>query len=77
MKCPSSRFPILALFSFLACAPFLLAQDELKFNVPYACNDGVTYVVHKCLVSRRVKCATTRPKDSPSATTRAPPSSIR
>ena len=26
----------------------LAAQDSLRLNVPYACPDGSTYVVHKC-----------------------------
>jgi hypothetical protein len=31
------------------CVPAgLLAQDGLKFNVPYLCSDGSTYVVHHC-----------------------------
>ena len=50
MRCACSPSLILASFFFFACAASLPAQDELKFNVPYACNDGVTYVVHKCLV---------------------------
>jgi hypothetical protein len=47
MKRPSSLFAIIALF--FASAASLRAQDGLQFNVPYLCNDGVTYVVHKCL----------------------------
>src|SRR3989442_5232109 len=31
-----------------AAASLLSAQDSLQFNVPYACPDGSTYVVHKC-----------------------------
>ena len=49
MKRPSSLFAIVALFLLFACAGSLRAQDDLQFNVPYTCNDGVTYVVHKCL----------------------------
>jgi hypothetical protein len=49
MKRPSSRFAIMALFFLCASAAPLRAQDGLQFNVPYLCNDGVTYVVHKCL----------------------------
>jgi len=43
---PASMMVLCFLFS---CAGFLRAQDDLQFNVPYACNDGVTYVVHKCM----------------------------
>jgi hypothetical protein len=33
----------------LLCIPAgLLSQDGLKFNVPYLCSDGSTYVVHHC-----------------------------
>jgi len=49
MKRPSSLFAIVALFLLFACAGSLRAQDDLQFNVPYTCRDGVTYVVHKCL----------------------------
>ena len=49
MKRPSSLFVIIALFFLCASAASLRAQDGLQFNVPYLCNDGVTYVVHKCL----------------------------
>lgn len=38
-----------ALCLLLGCVAPLSAQDDgLQFNVPYLCNDGVTYVVHKC-----------------------------
>jgi len=49
MKRPSSLFAIVALFLLFPCAGSLRAQDDLQFNVPYTCSDGVTYVVHKCL----------------------------
>lgn len=39
-----------ALCLLLASVAPLSAQDDgLQFNVPYLCNDGITYVVHKCL----------------------------
>jgi hypothetical protein len=47
---PYSLASMIALFFVIACAVTLRAQDELQFNVPYECNNGVTYVVHKCLV---------------------------
>ena len=49
MKRSSSLFAIVALFLLFPCAGSLRAQDDLQFNVPYTCSDGVTYVVHKCL----------------------------
>jgi hypothetical protein len=49
MKRHSSLASMIVLFPLFACAGSLRAQDELQFNVPYACNDGATYVVHKCL----------------------------
>jgi hypothetical protein len=36
------------LLPLLTGARVLLAQDSLKFNVPYVCPDGSTYVVHRC-----------------------------
>ncbi len=33
---------------FFSVPQLLLAQDSLRFNVPYACPDGSTYVVHRC-----------------------------
>ncbi len=77
MKRPSSLFVIVALFLLFACAGSLRAQDDLQFNVPYTCNDGVTYVVHKCLTGQRGKCATTRQKGNQSDTTRVPLCCIR
>ena len=50
MTRPSSLPAIVAMGLLLACATGLRAQDTLQFNVPYACNDGVTYVVHKCVM---------------------------
>ena len=49
MKHSSSPASMMVLCFLFSCAGFLRAQDDLQFNVPYACNDGVTYVVHKCL----------------------------
>src|ERR1700736_4808689 len=49
MKHSSSLASIILLCFLFTCAGFLRAQDDLPFNVPYACNDGATYVVHKCL----------------------------
>jgi hypothetical protein len=40
--------PMVMLCLLFVCAGSLRAQDALQFNVPYACNDGATYVVHKC-----------------------------
>jgi hypothetical protein len=48
MKHPSLA-SMIALCFLLACAGSLRAQDALQFNVPYVCNNGATYVVHKCL----------------------------
>ena len=46
----SSSLPSMIVLCFLfTCAGSLRAQDNLQFNVPYACNDGATYVVHKCV----------------------------
>jgi len=45
----SSLASIIMLCFLFACAGSLRAQDGLQFNVPYACNDGATYVVHKCV----------------------------
>ena len=50
MTRPSSLPAIIAMGFLSACATGLRAQDALQFNVPYACNDGVTYVVHKCVM---------------------------
>ncbi len=44
----SSIFRMVALCFLFACAAPLPAQDGLQFNVPYLCNDGATYVVHRC-----------------------------
>ena len=49
MKRSSSLASMIVLCYLFTCAGFLRAQDDLQFNVPYACNDGATYVVHKCL----------------------------
>src|SRR5258705_359015 len=49
MKRSSSLASMIVLCFLFACAGSLRAQDDLQFNVPYACNDGATYVVHKCL----------------------------
>ena len=49
MKRSSSLASMIGLCFLFTCAGFLPAQDDLQFNVPYACNDGATYVVHKCL----------------------------
>ena len=49
MKRPSSLASMIMLCFLFFCAASLRAQDDLQFNVPYACNDGATYVVHKCL----------------------------
>jgi hypothetical protein len=49
MKRSSSLASMIGLCFLFTCAGFLAAQDDLQFNVPYACNDGATYVVHKCL----------------------------
>src|ERR1700737_484165 len=43
---------IMLCFLFM-CAGTLQAQDALQFNVPYACNDGATYVVHKCVTGAK------------------------
>jgi hypothetical protein len=48
MKHPSLASMIVLCF-LLTCAGSLRAQDALQFNVPYVCNDGATYVVHKCV----------------------------
>ena len=39
---------ILQVFVPLVFVLPLAAQDSLQFNVPYLCNDGATYVVHRC-----------------------------
>jgi hypothetical protein len=39
---------VVVLLSWFGGEEQLLAQDGLKFNVPYLCNDGNTYVVHRC-----------------------------
>src|ERR1700737_1537600 len=49
MKRSSSLASIILLCFLFTCAGTLRAQDDLQFNVPYACNDGATYVVHKCV----------------------------
>jgi hypothetical protein len=49
MKHSSSPASMMVLCFLFSCAGFLRAQDDLQFNVPYACNDGATYVVHKCV----------------------------
>ncbi|HXN22542.1 MAG TPA: hypothetical protein VOA41_07345 [Candidatus Dormibacteraeota bacterium] len=49
MKRSSSLASMIVLCFLFACAGSLRAQDGLQFNVPYACNDGATYVVHKCV----------------------------
>jgi hypothetical protein len=49
MKRSSSLPSIIVLCFLFGCAGSLRAQDGLQFNVPYACNDGATYVVHKCV----------------------------
>jgi hypothetical protein len=49
MKRPSSLASMILLCFLFFCAASLRAQDGLQFNVPYACNDGATYVVHKCV----------------------------
>jgi hypothetical protein len=49
MKHLSSFAAMIAICLLLACVGSLHTQDDLQFNVPYLCNDGVTYVVHKCL----------------------------
>jgi hypothetical protein len=49
VKHSSSPASMMVLCFLFSCAGFLRAQDDLQFNVPYACNDGVTYVVHKCM----------------------------
>jgi hypothetical protein len=49
MKRPFSLVSLIGFCLLFACAGGLRAQDDLKFNVPYECNNGVTYVVHKCL----------------------------
>jgi hypothetical protein len=49
MKRSSSLASMIGLCFLFTCAGFLRAQDDLQFNVPYACNDGAIYVVHKCL----------------------------
>ena len=41
----------LAALVLICMSPFALAQqapDGLQFNVPYLCNDGNVYVVHRC-----------------------------
>jgi hypothetical protein len=49
MKRSSSLASMIVLCFLFTCAGSLRAQDDLQFNVPYACNDGATYVVHKCV----------------------------
>src|ERR1700736_2388545 len=49
MKHSSSLASIILLCFLFTCAGSLRAQDGLQFNVPYVCNDGATYVVHKCV----------------------------
>src|ERR1700687_3146514 len=49
MKRPSSLAWMIVLCFLFFCAASVRAQDDLQFNVPYACSDGATYVVHKCL----------------------------
>jgi hypothetical protein len=46
MRCVVLTFALL--LSPLVTIRVLLAQDSLKFNVPYLCPDGSTYVVHRC-----------------------------
>jgi hypothetical protein len=46
-KCDLFR-PALTAALFIATSVLVSAQDGLQFNVPYVCNDGATYVVHKC-----------------------------
>ena len=41
----------LAAFVLICMSPFALGQqtsDGLQFNVPYLCNDGNVYIVHRC-----------------------------
>src|ERR1700753_1266252 len=41
----------LAVFLLICMSGFAFAQpspDGLQFNVPYLCNDGKVYVVHRC-----------------------------
>jgi hypothetical protein len=42
------KIPAIVLGGVLS-ASIVAAQEPLQFNVPYACNDGATYVVHKCV----------------------------
>src|ERR1700731_3564196 len=49
MKRSSSLASMIVLCFLFTCAGSLRAQDDLQFNVTYACNDGATYVVQKCL----------------------------
>jgi hypothetical protein len=53
MKRSSSLASMIVLCFLFACAGSLRAQDGLQFNVPYACNDGATYVVHKCVTGAK------------------------
>src|SRR5881628_1381827 len=45
------KLSTLAAFVLICMSGFAVAQqasDGLQFNVPYICNDGKVYVVHRC-----------------------------